>query len=246
MSIWAIGDLHLSFGCPDKEMGVFGPEWNLHHEKIQLSWDSVVTDNDLVLIPGDISWGMKPDQARPDLEWISKRPGTKVMIRGNHDYWWGTASQVRKILPPSIHIISSDSFFWNGVAIAGARLWDSKEYAFGQYIDYKEKGTEKKAEPSEEETEKIFCRELLRLDASMKAMNPDADLKIVMTHYPPISADLKNSTASAMFEQAGIHHVVFGHLHSLKANQNLFGTKAGIQYHLASCDSLGFSLLKIA
>jgi predicted phosphohydrolase len=250
MSIWAIGDLHLSFGCPNKEMDVFGPEWKQHHEKIQASWDSTVSESDLVLIPGDISWGMKPDQARPDLEWIAKRPGTKVMIRGNHDYWWGTASQVRKLLPPSIYIISSDAFYWNGVAVAGARLWDSKEYSFDQYIAYqqkseKEKPQKEKPANSHEEDEKIFCRELLRLNASIEAMNPNAHLKIVMTHYPPIGADLKSSTVSEMLEQAGVHHCVFGHLHSLRPGQKLFGTKAGVQYHLTSCDWLGFSLLRI-
>ncbi|MBS0654485.1 MAG: metallophosphoesterase [Verrucomicrobia bacterium] len=244
MAIWAIGDLHLSFGCKDKEMDVFGPAWKEHYKKIETFWDAHVSPDDLVLIPGDISWAMKPEEAIPDLLWIDKRPGTKVMIRGNHDYWWGSASKVRKVLPPSIHIISLDSFYWKGVAVAGARLWDSKEYSFDDCIDYKGPKKEPSAE-KEEEAERIFCKELLRLDASLKAMNPMADLKIVMTHYPPIGTDLKDSTVSKMVEQAGVDIVVFGHLHSLRPNQTLFGTKAGVQYHLTSCDWLQFSLLKI-
>lgn len=245
MSIWAIGDLHFSFGCPNKEMTVFGPEWEAHHEKIRISWEENVVENDLVLIPGDISWAMKLQEALPDLQWIHERPGTKVMIRGNHDYWWDTASKVRKALPSSIHIISQDVFNWNDVSIAGTRLWDTKEYEFGKYMDIKTPIKEK-AKSTHEDDEKIFCRELLRLQASLQGLNKDARLKICMTHYPPIGADLQDSTASKMLEEAHVNIAVFGHLHSLKPHQKLFGTKGGITYHLTSCDWLNFSLLKIA
>src|SRR4029077_20470111 len=113
MHIWAIGDLHLSFGCKSKEMHVFGESWLDHHEKIRTVWDSVVAPDDLVLIPGDISWAMHIEEAMADLEWIDKRPGFKVMIKGNHDYWWHAIGKVRKALPKSIHAIYNDAFVYN-------------------------------------------------------------------------------------------------------------------------------------
>lgn len=250
MAIWAIGDLHLSFGIQGKEMSLFGPEWHEHHEKIKAFWDAAVHDDDLVLIPGDISWSMRLSEAALDLAWIDKRPGTKVLIRGNHDYWWESASKIRKALPPSLHIISNDAYLWNDVAIGGARLWDTSEFSFSPFIEMKEP---KKAQPEKlenvqqklEEDEKIFQRELLRLEMSLKAMKKEASLKIVMTHYPPISADLKDSTVSKMLEAYGVDICLFGHLHSLKKESQLFGTKNNIAYHLVSCDWLDFRLLKI-
>jgi predicted phosphohydrolase len=247
MSIWVIGDLHLSFGIVGKEMHVFGPSWANHHEKIKAHWDANVTKDDLVLIPGDISWAMRLEEAMKDLEWIAERPGTKVFIRGNHDYWCAAPTKVRKILPPSIHLIWSDAYLWNDVAICGTRLWDSPEYDFGPYIDMKEPIKESaKTQAPVDETESVFRRELMRLDTALKAMNKEARLKIAMVHYPPIGADLKPSRASEMLEAAGVNICVFGHLHSVRPGQKLFGTKNGIEYHLTSCDWLDFKLLKIA
>ncbi len=252
MTIWAIGDLHLSFGCKAKEMHVFGENWLNHHEKIGTIWDSSVKPTDLVLIPGDISWAMHLEEAVADLEWIDKRPGFKVMIKGNHDYWWQAIGKVRSVLPKSIHAIYNDAFLWNDVAIGGTRLWDSQEYNFSQYIDYQKNSRSAKPPLSEvdiakkqAEDEKIFQRELLRLNMSMKAMKRDAQVKIVMTHYPPISADLKPSLVSKMMEEAHIQHVLFGHLHSVKKGLNLFGVKEGVNYQLTACDYLNFTLLKV-
>lgn len=246
-SIWAIGDLHLSFGTPGKEMDVFGKEWTDHHKKVAAFWDAHVSREDLVLIPGDISWAMTLEQAIPDLEWIHARPGTKILIKGNHDYWWESASKVRKILPSTLFIISNDAFHWNSVAVAGARLWDSHTYSFTEFVAFQEssKKIEAGAAKNIEEDKKIFTRELGRLQTSINCMRPDARQKIVMTHYPPISADLQDSLVSKMLEQADVNACVFGHLHSLKPGYTLFGTKNGIQYHLVSCDWLHCTLLKI-
>ena len=128
MTIWALADLHLSFGVPDKEMDVFGPKWKNHPEKIRANWEKLVKPDDLVLLPGDISWGMHPEEALPDLNWIDSLPGTKVMIRGNHDYWWTSISKVEKVLPKSIHVIQNNIYRWKDVIICGARLWDTEEY----------------------------------------------------------------------------------------------------------------------
>jgi len=137
MKIWAISDLHLSFSVPNKTMDLFGPEWKDHPKKIAAAWDKTVSSNDLVLIPGDISWALRLEDALLDLEWIEKRPGTKVIIRGNHDYWWSSLSKVKKVLPPSIHLIQNSSVTIGEVSIAGARLWDSPEYSFDDIIDFK-------------------------------------------------------------------------------------------------------------
>jgi predicted phosphohydrolase len=248
MHIWAIGDLHLSFGVKNKSMDYFGPEWVDHAEKIAKHWRSVVTPDDLVLIPGDISWAMDIEDAVPDLQWIHALPGTKVLLKGNHDYWWGSLKKIVSVLPPSLHLIQNNAFHWKGISIGGARLWDTPEYSFGQFVQFKENPRAKKK--TEEDTqkdldEKLFERELERLKLSLALLKSDAKLRIAMTHYPPISHDLLPSRASALLEEFRIDICVFGHLHNLKAGYSLFGEKNRIKYILASCDYLRFQLTYI-
>lgn len=249
MRIWAIGDLHLSFGVKDKNMDVFGPVWQDHASAIATQWKAVIRPEDLVLIPGDISWAMRLEEAIPDLLWIDSLPGTKVMIKGNHDYWWGSLKKLAEILPPSIHVIQNNAFLWKDVAIGGARLWDTPEYSFGEFVDFRE--PEKKKSPDAEElvqeefSQKIFDRELERLKLSLKAMSPDAKVKIAMTHYPPIGAEMKASRASQILEQNGVQICVFGHLHNIRQNISLFGVRNGIRYMLTSCDYLRFQPIAV-
>lgn len=247
MAIWAIADLHLSFGVPDKKMDVFGPEWKDHAEKIELAWKESISPQDLILIPGDISWAMRPEEARPDLEWIGQLPGTKVFLKGNHDYWWGSLSKVKQILPSSCHVIQNNSFNWQDVSIAGTRLWDVPGLNFADVIDFKENNRAKAltAFDQSEELEKVYQRELGRLEMSLQTLNPQAKLKIAMTHYPPIGLDLQDSEVSKLLEKYQIQVCVFGHLHSLKPGLSLFGSHNGIQYVLASCDYLNFKPIKI-
>lgn len=250
MSIWAIADLHLAIGIPEKSMEVFGEPWLHYVDKIYTHWTSLIAPDDLVLIPGDISWAMRPEEARPDLEWIGKLPGTKLILRGNHDYWWTSLRQIEAVLPPSIHLIQNNAFRWNDVVVAGARLWDTPEYHFGPYIQFSSNSrarTLSEEEDSSPEAEKIFLRELGRLELSLKAMQTQkAPLKIAMTHYPPIGATLEPSRASALLEKYQIDICVFGHLHSIKAGVPLFGSKNGVHYRLASADYLNFVPLKLA
>lgn len=247
MTIWAIADLHLAIGVPEKSMEAFGEPWLNYAEKIQANWKERISADDLVLLPGDISWAMRPQEAKVDLEWIHQLPGTKLMLKGNHDYWWTSMRQVEQVLPPSIHLIQNNAFLWNGVAIGGARLWDTTEYHFAPYIQFNVNPRARaltEAEDTSPDAEKIFLRELGRLEMSLKAM-PEASLRIAMTHYPPISATLDNSLASALLEKYDVNICVFGHLHSVKTEAPLFGSKNGIQYHLASADYLNFIPLKI-
>lgn len=249
MAVWAIADLHLSFGVPDKQMDVFGPEWADHPKNVQEHWHACISPDDLVLIPGDISWAMHPEEARPDLEWIDKLPGTKVILRGNHDYWWASLSKVQSVLPPSIHAIQNNVFEWKGIIIAGARLWDTSAYSFGRYIDYQENPRAAVLTATEKdmhEAERIYQRELGRLELSLKCLEKSSgSTRIAMTHYPPIGGELHESTASRLLEKYGISICVFGHLHRVKKEMPLFGEKNGIRYILTSCDYLDFKPVKI-
>ncbi len=246
MSVWAIADLHLSFGVPEKTMEVFGPEWANYGEKLKTNWLAVVQPDDLVLIAGDISWAMRIEDAKIDLDWIDALPGTKVMIKGNHDYWWSSLSKVKSILPPSIHIIQNTAYQWNEYSIGGARLWDTDEYGFNDYIDFRETSVPSSKEEKPDQ-ERIFKRELERLELSLKAMDQSAAKRLVMTHYPPISAELEPSKAAALLEKYNVNVCVFGHLHNVKRGVAMFGNRSGVGYHLTSCDYLDFkpSLLNI-
>jgi predicted phosphohydrolase len=243
MVIWAIADLHLSFGVKGKSMDIFGEKWKSHALKIEQSWKDLVHSEDLVLIAGDISWAMNLQTVKADFEWLEALPGTKVMIKGNHDYWWSSVSKVRQILPPSCHVIYNDAFLWNDVAVGGSRLWESYEYHFDDYILFE--GEKKESASSLEENEKIFIRELQRLETSLKAMSPFAKKKIALTHYPPISADLKDSRVSSLLEHYHIDYCIFGHLHNLK-QPLAFGIKGGVHYILSACDELNFQPQRIS
>lgn len=240
MRIWAIGDLHLSFGIQNKSMDVFGPAWESHADQIEKNWKSLIKPDDLVLIPGDISWAMKLEDAKADLDWIHSLPGTKVMIKGNHDFWWGSLGKTRKALPPSIHIIQNDSFLFEDIAIAGARLWDTNEYSFHPFINFQKPLKEKEEVIQQELQEKIFERELERLKLSLKSIPKNANRRIAMTHYPPIGSDLSPSNVSKILEEHKIDTCVFGHLHSVKNDSLPFGEKNGVRYILTSSDYIHF------
>lgn len=247
MPVWALADLHLSFGVPDKGMEVFGENWTNHSAQIRENWLRCIAPDDLVLLPGDISWAMHPEEAVADLEWIAKLPGTKVMIRGNHDYWWNSLSKVEKILPPSMHLIQNTAFRWGEVAVCGARLWDTPEFSFQPYIRYMDNPRAKALteEDKPAEAEKIFLRELGRLEMSLKALPREAKIRIAMTHYPPIGANLQASRASALLEKYQVSACVFGHLHNVKEGALPFGTKDNVRYTLVACDYVNFTPVRI-
>lgn len=248
--IWAIGDLHLSFGVANKSMALFGLQWEDHAQKIAAHWKERIHKEDLVLIPGDISWAMKLEEAVVDLQWIHELPGTKVLLKGNHDYWWGSLKKISEVLPPSLHLIQNNAFHWQDVTIGGARLWDTPEYNFAPYIDFRENPKAKKQDVDEliqeELDQKMFNRELDRLKLSLAALNPEARLRIAMTHYPPIGADLGVSRAAQILEQFQVHTCVFGHLHNLKPHLSLFGERNKVRYVLTSADFIDFRPIEIA
>jgi predicted phosphohydrolase len=253
MAIWAIADLHLSFGTPNKKMDIFGENWRDHPDKIAKHWQANISDEDLVLLPGDISWAQTAEQVTPDLQWIESLPGTKVMLRGNHDYWWTSLKKVSQILPPSIHVVQNNSFCWGDYCIGGSRLWDTDAYNFDRYSReipmaqrpvlpaiFEEPG-------NSAQDVKIFERELGRLEISLRSMPPTKARRIVMTHYPPIGVPLHDSQVSKLLEQYDTDICVFGHLHNMSHDFDpLFGSKNGVSYHLVAADYLNFEPLLIA
>lgn len=245
MKIWVLSDLHLAVSTPGKEMDFFGGSWVNYTEKIQKNWQAVVGPDDLVLIPGDISWAIKLKDAIRDFEWIDKLPGTKVILRGNHDLWWGSLSQVRAALPPSMHAIQNDIFTWNGIEIAGSRLWDTPEYSYSKFVNFQKNERAVSKEDNPVEAEKIFVRELSRLETSLKAFTPKAKRKLAMVHYPPIGPDLQPSRASALLEKYGVETCVFGHIHQVPPGIVPMGEARGVKYHLTSADYLDFMPLEI-
>ena len=230
-------------------MDVFGDHWHDHDKKIRKSWEAVIQPDDLVLIPGDISWAMKIKDVIPDLEWIDSLPGTKVMIRGNHDYWWGTQSKVAEVLPPTIHAIHNNVYKWNNFEIGGVRLWDS-DFSFNEFIEFKENPRANKIllEQAEnhEENLRIYNRELIRLEMSLKCFKDPDCQRIVMTHYPPVDDQMNPSPASDLLEKYNVSICVFGHLHNVPHGALPFGEKRGVRYVFASCDYLDFKPIKIA
>ncbi len=247
MNVWAIADLHLSFGVPEKTMEAFGEVWKNYASRLSENWNALIHKDDLVLIAGDISWALKFHDALIDLKWIAELPGTKILLKGNHDYWWGSLKKMQSLLPPTLHLLQNNSFSFHGITIGGARLWDTSEYSFKEFVEYVKnpKENEKEQKIQEDLSEGIFQRELIRLKISLQTLDPKAHTRIAMTHYPPIGADLKDSMASAILEEHKIRYTVFGHLHNLKRDKPLFGEKNGIKYILTAADYLNFTPIRI-
>jgi len=251
MKIFAISDPHLSFGTERKSMAVFGPEWDGHPGPMAERWRDLVSEGDLVLVAGDISWAMRLDSARPDLEFLASLPGRKVMIRGNHDYWWASRSKVRAALPDGISIVQNDALLVAGVAVGGSRLWDDPDIKYGPMAlrpGEMEQEVATAAPRPPEENEKIFVRELGRLRLSLSALDAVADLKVAMVHYPPTSPALEDRRATGVIEEFGVDHCVFGHLHQLEPGSKnpLYGRRGETSYALTSCDYLEFTPLLVA
>lgn len=230
MKVFSISDLHLSINS-DKPMDIFGPVWENYLEEIEASWDSLVSDNDIVLIPGDISWAMYLKDAVADLKYISHFKGKKVLLRGNHDYWWKSISELRRNLPENMYAVQNDAIKFENVIICGSRGWVVPETTH-----------------KSEEDEKIYKRELIRLELSLKeatTLRQDGDVLICLTHYPPFNSRHEDSDFTRLMEKYGVNKAVFGHLHSYDKRQALTYSKNGIDYFLTSCDLVKNQLVRI-
>ena len=229
MTIHVIGDLHLS-GSVQKPMDVFGTQWENHHEKIKYHWEETVREEDMVLIPGDISWAMRLDEAMIDLKWIEQLPGKKVLLRGNHDYWWGSVTKLNALFP-DMFFLQNNSTSYEDYIICGTRGWLCPNlYKF------------------DAQDEKIYNRELQRLRISLeKGLAQGNKRIIVMTHYPPTNDKMEPSAFTKIYEDYGVEKVVYGHLHGADGFRGaLQGIHGGVAYHLTSCDYLDFKPLQIS
>ncbi len=225
MKLFAIADLHLSGGA-DKPMDIFGPHWQGHWDKIACAWQRLVGQDDVVLLPGDISWAMTIQDAAQDLQSISALPGRKVLLRGNHDYWWSSLNKVRAAAGEGMDILQNNAFAYPGFVVCGSRGWSLA------------------ASANTPQDDKIVAREALRLELSLQAAQRIAapgDALIAMTHYPPFNEKHEPSVFTQLFERYGVTAVVYGHLHRPFGNAAFTGALGGIEYHLVSCDYLDFT-----
>ncbi|NMA95053.1 MAG: hypothetical protein GX974_03345 [Clostridiales bacterium] len=226
MKIFAIGDLHLSGHTP-KPMSIFGDHWQGHWDKIKLDWIERVDEEDIVLVPGDISWAMKLDEAQVDLDDIGQLPGKKVMVRGNHDYWWSSISRVRDAMDENIYPLQNDSVKHGNIWFCGSRGWQTP--GAREFSDH---------------DEKIFKRELMRLELSLKSVKDD-DPIVVLLHYPPFNDRGEITEFVKLMKPYRVEHVVFGHLHGISLKNVVEGYIEGMHFHLVSCDYLDFKLKQI-
>lgn len=250
MRLFALSDPHLSFGVPGKSMDRFGTEWIGHPAKIASAWREAVGPRDAVAVPGDISWAKKLEGAMPDLEWLDKLPGTKVILRGNHDLWWPTNAVLERELPPSIRFVHNNHARVGPFVFFGARLWDTTEYSVNALIEWDPKkgpipgadGMMPGMDAAKQDA--IYDHELHRL--KMSAAGLPEGVRIGLTHYPPLDHVLNPSRASNLLEDAGARHVIFGHLHSVREEWRgkAFGIRQDsvgkTEYHLTACDYIGF------
>lgn len=224
MSVFAIGDLHLP-GHEQKPMDVFGSHWDRHFETITENWLQKITEDDIVLIPGDISWAMQLGEAVDDLNAIGELPGTKLLLRGNHDYWWSSLSKLRAVLPPKMHVIQNDALRFGEHVFCGTRGWNFP--------------TLQQALSAQDE--KVYQRELMRLRMSLdQARKLGGSDVTVMLHFPPLFADGIGTAFTDILEEYAVQRVVYGHLHGAGIKIGFEGVREGIEYHLVSCDALQF------
>jgi predicted phosphohydrolase len=230
MNVYAISDLHLSF-TEDKPMAVFGGNWEGHFEKIKTDWNEKVKDDDVVLICGDISWAMKLENALVDLRALAPLKGTKIFIRGNHDYWWNGITKLRENAPDkSFVFLQTGAVKIGNFVFIGSRGWvcpGSPDFT--------------------EHDEKLYLREAERFKLAFQEADKlyqDGDKKIAMIHFPPFHLKEENTLFTRMFEEQKVDKAVFGHIHGA-AYFPLKTQRSGVEYILTACDKIGFSLIKI-
>lgn len=249
MRIFGISDLHLSFDGK-KPMDRFGPWWAGHVEKVEKNWRALVGEGDIVCLPGDFSWSMRPSEAGVELQWLSSLPGRKILLKGNHDYWWGSISKLRTSLPKGVYALQNDTLELDGVVFGGARGWNDPSIDFSGFSGHA--SMEEMEEGGSvlngtDEDRKIFERELGRLDASLSRMSKGAGLKVALLHFPPTSPDLGETEVTRILEKHGVNLVLFGHAHRSGPTEfiNPFGVKNSVTYYLVSADFIDFSPVEV-
>lgn len=234
MSIYTMGDLHLSFS-QNKPMNIFGDNWNGHADKIRKNWMEKVNKEDFVVLPGDFSWAMYLKDTYKDFEYLEKLPGNKILLKGNHDYWWSGLSKMNEYLKENnfnnINFLYNNSYLVEDTIISGTRGWNLTD---------------------SEDNEKMLNRECIRLKLSLEdGINKFGINKeiIVFMHYPPISkAGISNGYTKkyiSIMKEYGVKKCYYGHLHGTSHSEAIEGNVDGIEFYLVSSDYLDFDLVKV-
>lgn len=221
MALYAIGDTHLSLSS-GKPMDVFGGGWTGYVDKLKEGF-SQIRPEDTVVLCGDLSWAMGLEEAREDFAFLNALPGKKLLMKGNHDYWWNTAAKMERFFQENgfttFHLLHNNCHFYGDIALCGTRGWFYEEDREGH-------GT------------KIFNRELIRLEASLKAGGEKE--KFCFLHYPPLYQGYRCQEIIDLMERYGVTRCYYGHLHGGSHRLAASGKHSGIEYHLVSADYLGF------
>ena len=234
MAIYTIADLHLSFG-EDKPMDIFGDKWENHAEKLKENWIKKVKSEDYVILPGDFSWATYLEDSVSDFEFLNDLPGYKILLKGNHDYWWTTVTNMRNFLKENnfekIDFLYNNSYLIEDKIIVGTRGWNLQD---------------------EEDNSKMINRENARLKLSIEnaIQNYGKDKEIVaFFHYPPITKNTINQNIETEFvktlKEYGIKKCYYGHLHGNSHNDAIIGEVQGVTYNLISADYLDFDLIEV-
>jgi predicted phosphohydrolase len=228
--LFALADLHLSL-AGTKPMDVFGELWRDHTPRMAESWDRRVAAEDTVLLPGDLSWARNLEEAGPDLAWIGERPGRKLLLRGNHDSWWGSAARVRAALPEGCELLQNDAHRVDDRVVVGARGW-----------------LEPDDPHADEHAGRIFRRELERLRMSIRHADRDFGRdppRVAMLHFPPWIEGRPPTAVVEVLRAGGVGVVVYGHLHGEDHALAVRGRRDGMLYCFVAADAVGFAPAEI-
>lgn len=224
MNLYAIADLHLHFNHPEKTMSSFGPHWSDHATKIKTNWHNKITDDDLVILPGDLSWGMRLEEIDTDMAFIDSLPGKKLLLKGNHDYWWSTLNKIKTYFLEhhfDFTLVQQTVHRFGDLLITGVRGWD-----YSGDID-----------------DKQYRRALLRLELAIEALNKvkkAGDRTLLMLHYPPFSGEYPETPLLTEILNYQFDFVVFGHIHGIKSADFYNRTIGDTQFFLVSSDMIDF------
>lgn len=233
MALYTISDLHLPIGI-DKPMDIFGSKWSNYVERLKENWKKIITEKDTVVLPGDFSWATYLEQSIPDFKFIHELPGRKILLKGNHDYWWTTKSKLVKFTAEngfsSVEFLQNNCVMYKNTAICGTRGWS--------YL-----GTGN----CSEDDRRIYERELGRLELSIadaKKHNPDEI--IVFLHYPPLTPEIPSSGFCEIMKANNIKRCIYGHIHNAHYRNVVENEHDSIKYMLVSCDYRDFIPVKLS
>ena len=227
MALYVIGDLHLSLSG-DKSMDIF-PGWHNYVDRIQQNWLAKIRPEDTVVLAGDTSWGMSFAEAKADFEFVNALPGQKIILKGNHDYWWATMNKMNAFFAENgfdtLHILHNNHYLVEGVCICGSRGW-----LFDQ------------GEPADQ---KVIAREAGRLEASILSAGDIPEEKVVFLHYPPVYGEQLSPEILEVLLRHKIRRCYYGHIHGAGCSYAFKGNDMGIEFRLISADHLGFDPIRI-